>query len=336
MSSNEQGLSVRDVGGAQLTQWGGAAQRGLEARREREQIIKQVLVQGDDFGVIPGTDKPTLLKSGGEKIADSLGLYPDYEQLALTEDFDRPLFFYRYKCLLRHRGSDAVIATGIGSCNSMESRYRYRNAGRNCPKCGKETIIKGKAEYGGGWLCFSKKGGCGAKFDEGDVSITSQTPGRVENEDIFSLTNTVDKMAQKRAMIAATLNLGFSSHFTQDLEDQDRDADEAPAGKPKVQQPKRASENKSAAAAPAANGVNKWQGLLASCVEKKRGEGPKGPYVLYEVTGADGTKFQTFSDTTADVANTFIREKAEALIRFEKGQYGNKIADIEDAVVVEQ
>jgi hypothetical protein len=33
-----------------------------------------------------------------------------------------------------------------------------------CPKCGAAAIIKGKAEYGGGWVCFKKKGGCGAKF----------------------------------------------------------------------------------------------------------------------------------------------------------------------------
>lgn len=33
-----------------------------------------------------------------------------------------------------------------------------------CPNCGKDTIIKGREEYGGGWLCYKAKGGCGAKF----------------------------------------------------------------------------------------------------------------------------------------------------------------------------
>jgi hypothetical protein len=37
----------------------------------------------------------------------------------------------------------------------------------SCPACGKKgAIIKGKAEYGGGYLCFAKKGGCGAKFKD--------------------------------------------------------------------------------------------------------------------------------------------------------------------------
>ena len=35
-----------------------------------------------------------------------------------------------------------------------------------CPKCGAEAIIKGKEEYGGGWLCWKEKGGCNAKFTE--------------------------------------------------------------------------------------------------------------------------------------------------------------------------
>ena len=37
-----------------------------------------------------------------------------------------------------------------------------------CPECGQPTIIKGKEEFGGGWLCWKKEGisgGCGAKFD---------------------------------------------------------------------------------------------------------------------------------------------------------------------------
>ena len=35
-----------------------------------------------------------------------------------------------------------------------------------CPHCGADAIIRGREEYGGGWLCFKKKGGCGAKFEQ--------------------------------------------------------------------------------------------------------------------------------------------------------------------------
>src|ERR1041384_3976474 len=199
--------------------WAGATARGLEARKEREAIVKQVLVENADFGVIPGSDKPVLLKAGAEKIADALELYADYEELNAIQDFDKPLFFYRYRCRLRQRGSDIIISTGIGSCNSESAKYKYRQAERTCPACGKATIIKGREEYGGGWLCFARKGGCGGKYGDGDERITGQEVGQIQNPDIAELINTVDKMAQKRALVAAALNLGFSQHFTQDLED---------------------------------------------------------------------------------------------------------------------
>jgi len=37
-----------------------------------------------------------------------------------------------------------------------------------CPACGAQAVIKGKAEYGGGWLCWKKRGGCGEKFADTD------------------------------------------------------------------------------------------------------------------------------------------------------------------------
>lgn len=208
--------------------WTGAAGRGREARAERQRIIADVLKEGQDFGTIPGVSKKCLLKPGAEKITDSLELYPDYEAINVIEDFDKPLFFYRYRCLLRQRGSDLIVATGIGSCNSMEDRYRWRKAERTCPTCQKATIIKGKKDYGGGWLCYVKKGGCGAKFKDGDAALESQTVGKVPNPDLHTQVNTIDKMAQKRALVAANLNLGFSDQFTQDVEDLGPDADDEP------------------------------------------------------------------------------------------------------------
>lgn len=182
-----------------------------------------VLKEGTDYGAIPGTDKPVLLKPGAEKICAFFGYVPQYEVVGEIEDwagaqFGEPLFYYRYRCSLMKDG--AAVGQGEGSCNSWESKYRYRNASRKCPACGKETIIKGKAEYGGGWLCFAKKGGCGAKFDAGDKAIEAQEVGRVANPDFADIVNTVQKMGQKRAYIAATLSAtGASQWFTQDMED---------------------------------------------------------------------------------------------------------------------
>jgi hypothetical protein len=102
----------------------------------------------------------------------------------------------------------------------MESKYRFRGGARKCPKCGKETIIKGKAEYGGGWLCFVKKGGCGFKWPDGAAEIESQSVEKVENENPADHYNTVLKMAKKRAFVDATITATAASDiFTQDIGD---------------------------------------------------------------------------------------------------------------------
>jgi hypothetical protein len=124
------------------------------------------------------------------------------------------------RCEIYHIESGRKIAEGVGSASTMESKYRWRNAARKCPHCGKETIIKGKVEYGGGWVCFGKKGGCGTKFEDGDPEIEKQETGKVENPDIADTYNTVIKISKKRAYVDATITACAASDiFTQDLDD---------------------------------------------------------------------------------------------------------------------
>ena len=208
-----------------------AIQQASQRRDMLVQFVAGMMRKDTDFGVVPGTGdkaKPTLLKPGAEKLVTFFGLAPVFVAERVTEDFGddghEPLFFYRYRCELYRNG--VMMGTGIGSCNSRESKYRYRNGERTCPNCGKATIIKGKAEYGGGWICFAKKGGCGAKFAENDPAIAGQAVGKVPNPDVADLVNTIDKMAQKRALIAAVLiAVNASEFFTQDVEDMITDAE---------------------------------------------------------------------------------------------------------------
>lgn len=45
-----------------------------------------------------------------------------------------------------------------------------------CPKCNKtKSVIVGKAEYGGGYVCFVKKEGCGHKWQPGEVAADKQS-----------------------------------------------------------------------------------------------------------------------------------------------------------------
>lgn len=174
----------------------------------------------EDYGTIPGTKKKALLKPGADKLAEIYGLADEYQIVSEVENWDTGLFDYKVKCVLTSRRDDSFVGTGLGSCSSYESKYRWRDAQKKCPQCGAESIIKGKAEFGGGWLCWTKKSGCGAKFKDGDESIEKQVSGRVENPDIIDTKNTVLKMAKKRAKIDAIIGVTRSSGiFTQDMED---------------------------------------------------------------------------------------------------------------------
>lgn len=183
-----------------------------------QQVMREVMHKDEHYGVIPGTGtKPTLLKAGAEKLCLTFRLDPQYE---IEQKQDGKHLTVMSKCTLWHIPSGQRYGSGMGSCSTLESKYAYRTSKRKCPACGAEAIIKGKEEYGGGWLCFKKQGGCGAKFRDDAEEITSQPAGRVPNEDVADQYNTVLKMANKRSLVAAVLNATAASDiFTQDIED---------------------------------------------------------------------------------------------------------------------
>jgi hypothetical protein len=163
------------------------------------EYTKTMMTSGKDFGSIPGTGtKPTLLKPGAEKLCSLFGLTPIFDTLKCVEDFEKGLFFYRIKCTLM-RGDD-VIASGIGSCNSMEKKYRYRWV----PEYKASDDEKAKA----------------VDVQERNGQYGPYKMLKIENSEPFDLVNTIDKMAQKRALVAATLiGTNASEFFTQDIED---------------------------------------------------------------------------------------------------------------------
>jgi hypothetical protein len=215
-------LAVVEVNDELATGFGAASIMSLHEAQAMRQALNDfvssnVLVENIDYGKVPGTDKNTLLKPGAEKLATFFRLTPKFVILDKVVDFDKGLFYFQYQCELYTRGG-MLVGTGNGSCNSYESKYRYRRAGRVCPQCGAENIRRSKRDDG--WYCWEKTGGCGANFAANDTRITEQETGRVENPDRADQLNTVDKMAQKRALVAAVLiAVNASEFFTQDMED---------------------------------------------------------------------------------------------------------------------
>jgi hypothetical protein len=207
----------------------------LKAESEQRQLLAEYvrgqMKEGVDYGKIPGTDKDTLLKPGAEKLVDLFRCTPKFHLVKIEEDFEKGHFNYVFRVRLYQRDADAVLAEGFGSANSKEGRYRWREAQRKCPNCQKPTIFASKLEPG--FYCWAKKGGCGAKYKADEARITSQPAGRVENDDVATLANTILKMAKKRALVDGAIALArCSDMFTQDTEDLERDsgftADEPP------------------------------------------------------------------------------------------------------------
>jgi hypothetical protein len=222
----------------------------IEAETELRKLVagyvRDHMVRDTDYGVVKGTDRNTLLKPGAEKLVDLFRAIPEYEVTDRVQDWDKPLFHYEFRCVLKD-DSGRVLAVGVGSANSREGKYRWRNADRTCPECGKPTILKSKRDPE--WFCWEKRGGCGATFDIKDPRVVDQVTGKVENDDIYTQVNTLLKMAKKRALVDAAIALArCSDMFTQDMDDEIEPSDagaERPgtAAKPQASSAKPASRN---------------------------------------------------------------------------------------------
>lgn len=92
---------------------------------------QQMLKRDVDFGVIPKTKKPSLFKSGAEKICMGYGLLQQYELVHYSEGSEKnPIFRYIFKCNLVKvvNGREYVLSCGFGSANTAEKRNGFNGA----------------------------------------------------------------------------------------------------------------------------------------------------------------------------------------------------------------
>ena len=85
------------------------------------------LSRGVDFGVIPGTAKPSLYKSGAEKIVMAYGIVTDFTVESAIESWENteaPFFFYRVRCACSAMSGDKLvhITDGMGCANTREKQ----------------------------------------------------------------------------------------------------------------------------------------------------------------------------------------------------------------------
>lgn len=218
-----------------------------EVVAQRETILslmKSGMTEGQHYGKIPGCgDKPSLYQSGAQGLGMMFRLRPEY--VIKEKDFEGEHREYEIICKLFHQGSGGEVGQGVGICSTRESKYRYRNAAKEVTwldgpvpslywtmrnKFRDAVNPQDKERFEGDlnrWL--------GTVFQGKDVSIIGTKKderqqwrfvefhggeGKVENENIADVFNTVLKMAKKRAFVDAIITATASNDlFTQDLED---------------------------------------------------------------------------------------------------------------------
>jgi len=142
-----------------------------------ERLVMSVLEKDVDYGIHLGTDSFALRDPGASKIINAFNCYPDHKILYSQETEEIITFQIQANLISRQTGN--LVATGIGSCSTMESKYGYR-------------WVENPEDYG-------------YKRDE----LTRRRRGkyRIPNPEIADLGNTILKMATKRAEVDACESL---------------------------------------------------------------------------------------------------------------------------------
>jgi hypothetical protein len=171
----------------------------IKARVQMVQhVMADVMKKDVHYGVIPGTQKPTLYKPGAEIIALAFQFAPRYviDDLSTTESVH-----YRITCELYGREVGCFIGSGQGECSSDEEKYKWRKAVNGAEF---EATPEDRRR-----VKFGHNGKTNSDYTINQV--------RIEPADIA---NTVLKMGEKRAFIdAIRTTTACSDMFSQDLED---------------------------------------------------------------------------------------------------------------------
>ena len=185
----------------------GTPSEAQERLRQLQEFVRSAMVEGIDYGKIPGTDKDTLYQPGAQKLSEIYSLAPSFEDMRPPierwgDDGSDPLFAYFTRCVLTRKSDGMRVGEGIGSCNSREEKYSGRWVfERDVPSHLDLTRLRSRE--------FKRKDGSGTFVKY-----------RIPNEGIFDLVNTIQKMSAKRAMVMAVIGATRSAGiFTQDLED---------------------------------------------------------------------------------------------------------------------
>jgi hypothetical protein len=191
-----------------------------------QQIMKSVMKPDTHYGNVPGVQNVFLFKAGAEKLCMTFRLIPSYKIDKTVHDGGH--ITYDVTCTLTHQPSGQVAGEGLGTCSTLEKKYRYRNedidTGVDLPSAWWNSRDESKLPM------ILKNNGVVPKTPAALArEKLSMAAGKVngkwhvvyrkktENPDIADVYNTVIKMAKKRSLVDATITaLAVSDMFTQD------------------------------------------------------------------------------------------------------------------------
>ena len=154
-----------------------------QARKVME-IKDTIMKEGVHYGIIQGCSKPSLLKPGAEKLCTAFMLQPEFETIC-RDDPNRTIKWEKWD----YKGKKKVSGTTKG----------YIDYDSSCTLVHIPTGDTWARNVGGSCNNFESK-------------YRSQNP--------YDVKNTLEKMAEKRALVAAVLiGTALSDMFTQDIED---------------------------------------------------------------------------------------------------------------------
>lgn len=87
-------------------------------------FYNELMTEGEDYGVIPGTSNKSLYQPGAEKLARLFKFSIEKELVKEVVDFDKGFFYYKYKTTIKNT-EGIIITQSERSCNSFENKYRY-------------------------------------------------------------------------------------------------------------------------------------------------------------------------------------------------------------------
>lgn len=201
-------------------------------------VMREVLDENVHYGKVPGCgDKQCLYKAGAEKLAMTFCLTVSYDETII--DLPNGHREVRIKSIVSNYAGE-VIAEGVGSCSTMEKKYRYRTVRNDIP-----TTTRVPKEF---WnarnnelpendlqaiLCqeMGRDGRWGTRKIDGQWMIVERGDDngqREENPDLADTYNTVLKMAKKRSHVDGIITATSTSDIlTQDMEEHQHDDDQS-------------------------------------------------------------------------------------------------------------